>query len=134
MKDENLWAIIAKYDMPRPIYETEAIGKTVKEITTGTWVHENVYIVFTDNTCISFGKRSFFENPEIYVLSPDQYGFNYIVDFGYGKDSRYHEAYEEYLKLSKKAYDEQLDAQERQEFQRLKKKYDSLRLQRLRSK
>jgi len=122
--DELVKYIIEKYNLPRPISKKEAIGKTIKEISFGTWIKENTYIIFTDNTIISLREDWYGDSHDDYVLSPKDYDEDYITDMGYNNDLGYHDAYNEFRKLKQEENIRFREEREKKEFERLKEKFD----------
>lgn len=118
-----LRAVIVKYDMPRPISGQEAIGKTVAEITSGTWINESLYVIFTDNTCIAISQYHFGDSHETYIREPHEYDDDYMADLGYSDTSKYHAAYKEYNSILNRLKEQEQEHREKDELKRLQEKY-----------
>jgi len=99
--------IIRDFNLPKPIGEEEAVGKTIKEFYEG-------YIIFTDNTMISLIDDE--------VCSPEEYGYDFIFELGFYKTSKYHKAYLEYSRRLKSLERKKQREKDLREFKRLKKK------------
>jgi len=115
--------IIDKHNLPRAITGAEAIGKKVKKVTSGCYITDSVYVIFEDNTCISFGVHWHGDSQHMDVRMPGDYGADIIIDFGYEESSEFHNAYTEYHQLKKEYFKEEKRKKDAEEYLRLKEKF-----------